>query len=185
MIEMSSAGFLLVLVALLGSVFWVFGRVRQNYRVHGKLTPSVTFLQTGFFVVYALCSFVFLDSRLSQIRADGALFLLSCGLMLVGFTVVILSMPFLGRVSFGGEVGRLRMEGLYRYSRNPQLVGGFLFMLGYASLWPSWQGFAWVAIWLVISPLMVRGEEEHLARVFGKIYLDYCERVPRYIGRIR
>jgi hypothetical protein len=39
-----------------------------------------------------------------------------------------LSMPFLGQRSFGREVGRLRTTGLYRYSRNPQLVRGCFFI---------------------------------------------------------
>lgn len=176
--------YMIILVALLGLAFGVFSRVKRDYKAYGKLTRSVSVLQTGFFVIYALCSYVFLDSRLSQVKVDAWTFPLVCLLMLVGFIVVILSMPFLGKTSFGNEVGKLRADGLYHTSRNPQLVGGFLFIVGYALLWPSWQGYAWAAIWLVVSPLMVRGEEEHLARVFGNEYMEYCARVPRYIGKV-
>ena len=81
-------------------------------------------------------------------------------------------MPFLGRTSFGQDNGSLRTDGLYRYSRNPQLVGGFLLIPGYAMLWPSWQGAAWASLWLAIAQLMVRTEEEHLRHVFGAAYRD-------------
>ena len=64
----------------------------------------------------------------------------------------------------------------------PQLVGGFLFIAGYALLWPSWAGLAWAALWPLIAHLMVRGEEEHLARIFGDEYRDYCAITPRYLG---
>ncbi|MFC2064679.1 methyltransferase family protein [Chloroflexota bacterium] len=91
-------------------------------------------------------------------------------------------MSFPGKQSFGGEVNGLRDNGIYRYSRNLQLVGGFLFICGYAMLWPSLSGSFWAGLWLVISHLMVRGEEIHLKKVFGDEFSAYCERTPRYLG---
>jgi protein-S-isoprenylcysteine O-methyltransferase Ste14 len=134
------------------------------------------------FCVYALCSYVFLDARFSHVNTDGLPFPLAVAFMVIGFLVVVFSMPFLGRRSFGMEIGGLRTSGLYRYSRNPQLVGGFFFMVGYAMLWPSWTGAIWASLWLPIAHLMVRGEEAHLERVFGDEYKDYCVRTPRYLG---
>jgi protein-S-isoprenylcysteine O-methyltransferase Ste14 len=173
---------LLLLAALLAAAFYVFARVRADYRTCGRLTRPVAILQVTYFCVYALCSYIFLDSRLSHIRTDGALFALALILMAIGFLLVLISMPFLGRRSFGYEVGGLRTSGLYRFSRNPQLVGGFFFIIGYVMLWPSWQGAVWASLWLPIMHLMVRGEEEHLEHVFGSQYRDYCTRTPRYLG---
>lgn len=84
-------------------------------------------------------------------HAAGPLLLLALVLMLLGTLAVLFSMLFLGRRSFGQAVGSLRTDGLYRYSRNPQLVGGFLSVAGYALLWPSWPGAAWVCLWPVIG----------------------------------
>ncbi len=173
---------LLLLAALLVAAFLVFARVRVDYRVHGRLSRPVAILQTGFFCVYALASYAFLDSRLSHVNTVGLLFPLALVLMILGFLMVVFSMPFLGQLSFGREVGSLRTDGLYRFSRNPQLVGGFLFIAGYATSWPSWKGALWASMWLVIAHLMVRGEEEHLENVFGDEYRDYCARAPRYLG---
>jgi len=164
---------------------WVFGCVRKDYRTQGKLTRGIAMIQTGYFVYYVLCSYMFLDSHLSQIKTGGLLFLLACVLMVIGFLVVILTMSLLGSRSFGNKIGKLNTSGLYRYSLNPQMIEGFLFILGYALLWPAWQGFAWAAVWLVISSLMVRGEEEHLTREVEKEYQDYCGRVPRYFDLFR
>jgi protein-S-isoprenylcysteine O-methyltransferase Ste14 len=102
--------------------------------------------------------------------------------MIIGFLLVVFSMPFLGKRSFGQEVGSLRTSGLYRYSRNPQLVGGFFFIVGYAMLWLSWNGVLWASLWLLITHLMVRGEETHLEKVFGDEYQNYCVYTPRYLG---
>jgi protein-S-isoprenylcysteine O-methyltransferase Ste14 len=175
-------GSLLLLVALVVAAFFVFARVRLDYRTHGRLSRPIAILQTGFFCVYTLSSYVFLDSRLSQVNMAGLLFPVALVLMIIGFLMVVFSMPFLGRQSFGGEVSSLRTSGLYQYSRNPQLVGGFFFIVGYAMLWPSWTGALWASIWWVIAHLMVRGEEAHLENVFGDEYRDYCARTPRYLG---
>jgi protein-S-isoprenylcysteine O-methyltransferase Ste14 len=175
-------GNLLLLAALLAAAFFVFARVRSDYQLHGRLSRRIAVLQTSYFCVYALCSYVFLDSRLSKVNAAGWLFPPAVIFMLIGFLMVVFSLPFLGHRSFGMEIGGLRTSGLYRYIRNPQLVGGFIFMVGYAMLWPSWTGALWASIWLVIAHLMVRCEETHLENVFGDEYRDYCARTPRFLG---
>lgn len=167
---------------LLLLAYYVFARVRSDYGTHGKLTQLVAILQTGFFFIYALCSYLFLDSRLTSITNDALLLGFAIFLMVAGLLVVLLSMPFLGRRSFGAETGQLHTTGIYRFSRNPQLVGAFLFIIGYILLWLSWTGALWAALWLPISFWMVRGEEEHLAAIFGKEYEQYCRRTPRYLG---
>lgn len=129
--------------------------------------------------MYALCSYFFLDSRLLLVNTTGLFFPLAVTFMLIGLLRAVFSMPFLGRRSFVTEVGGLRTSGLYRYGRNPQLVGGFFFIVGYALLWPSWQAISWASLWLVIAHWMVQCEEPHLEKVFGDDYRAYCARTPR------
>jgi protein-S-isoprenylcysteine O-methyltransferase Ste14 len=171
-----------IAVLLVVLMLYVFDRVREDYRRLGKLSPRIALFQTGFFAVYAVASYAFLDSRLALIHVDAWYFPVAMGLLGFGLAIVLMSMPFLGQKSFGAVVGQLNTSGLYAYSRNPQLVGYLLFVFGYALLWPSWQGLLWAALSLVIASLMVRGEEEHLRKVFGEKYREYCRRVPRFIG---
>jgi protein-S-isoprenylcysteine O-methyltransferase Ste14 len=174
--------YIILALILFLAVIMLFKNVRTDYHVHGRLSSSTAFLKTAYFCIYALCSYLFLDSRPSSVATRSPVFIAALALMGLGAAAVLLSMPALGRRSFGQDVGSLQTTGLYRYSRNPQLVGGFLFILGYAILWPSWHGLLWCALWIPIAHLMVRGEEEHLARVFGQEYTDYCRRTPRYLG---
>ena len=167
---------------LLALAFFVFARVRSDYRTSGHLTRPAAVLQTGFFFVYAFSSYLFLDSRLTAVSATDGLLVLALVLMIAGLSIVLSSMPFLGKRSFGREIGQLHTSGIYQYSRNPQVTGSFVFIIGYILLWPSWTGLIWAVLWLPISWLMVRGEEEHLSKVFGKEYEQYCGRTPRYIG---
>ena len=155
----------------------------QNIREAAKRAGKpVAIIQTAFFAVYAFASYLFLDARLTAISCPGILLPVALLLMAAGLALVLLSMPFLGRRSFGMQTGVLHTSGIYRFSRNPQLVGSFLFIVGYALLWPAWSGLLWAAIWLPVAHLMVRAEEEHLARIFGPQYDEYRRRTPRYIG---
>lgn len=169
-------------VLLLVLMYYVFDRVRSDYRTLGRLSRGVAILQTGYFGVYGVASYAYLDSRLAEIQVKSWYFPVAMALVGFGLAIVVLSMPFLGRRSFGAEVGKLNTGGLYAYSRNPQLVGYILVVFGYASLWPGWQGFLWACMSLVAAHLMVRAEEEHLRKVFGAAYKEYCHHVPRFIG---
>ena len=76
--------------------------------------------------------------------------------------------------------GELTLSGPYRWSRNPQYVGYFLFLLGFAlNDWSLWCLAALLVV-AVSLHLLVLVEEEHLRRVFGEPYAEFCRRVPRY-----
>jgi protein-S-isoprenylcysteine O-methyltransferase Ste14 len=74
------------------------------------------------------------------------------------------------------------MSGPYRVTRNPQLMGGALLIVGYIVLWPSWYALGWLALFAVMTHLMVLTEEEHLRRIHREGYERYCKQVPRYLG---
>lgn len=81
------------------------------------------------------------------------------------------------------DAGKLTKAGPYRWSRNPQYVGWFLFLLGYAlNDWSLWCLAALLAIAISLH-LLVLVEEEHLLGTFGEQYVDFCRQVPRYAGR--
>ena len=44
-----------------------------------------------------------------------------------------------------------------------------------------WYALGWVLIFLVMIHTMVLTEEEHLRNTFGDEYVQYCQRVPRYL----
>ena len=106
-------------------------------------------------------------------------------LIAVGALLSFGSMTRLGlRRSTGLQVGVIIDRGPYRWTRNPQVLFGMAMILGVVCLWPSALALGWLLVSLAIFDAMVRTEEEHLARVHGDAYRDYCRRVPRYLGRI-
>lgn len=101
---LNTAGSILVLVLLAAGAMVVFARVRAVYQSRGVLSRPVAILQTGYFLVYALSSYLLLDSRLSHINVRSGWLTLAILLMIIGFLMVVFSMPFLGKQSFGYEV---------------------------------------------------------------------------------
>lgn len=86
------------------------------------------------------------------------------------------------RESVGIAAG-LRTNGPYRYSRNPQLVGIAIAVVGLLLIVNSrllFLGALPGAAWLVLLP---RAEEPWLRAQFGEAYDAYRRAVPRFLGR--
>jgi protein-S-isoprenylcysteine O-methyltransferase Ste14 len=84
---------------------------------------------------------------------------------------------------FCTDTGKLTITGPYRWSRNPQYVGWFLFLIGFSlNDWSLWCLAALIVIAISLH-LLILVEEEHLHRTFGEQYAEFCRKVPRYASR--
>ena len=106
-------------------------------------------------------------------------------LMVAGLALTVLAMDCFRQFSrwLGHATPGLKTGGLYRYSRNPQFVGYGAFILGAVIAWGEPLGLLGLASYLALAYAVARIEEEHLARIYGQDYRDYCARVPRFLGR--
>jgi protein-S-isoprenylcysteine O-methyltransferase Ste14 len=81
---------------------------------------------------------------------------------------------------------RLVVSGLYRYVRNPMYVAVLALIFGQGLLFGSVTLLEYgLALWLGFFAFVLLYEEPTLRTKFGKEYDDYCERVPRWIPRLR
>lgn len=90
-----------------------------------------------------------------------------------------------GNSSNRQTTGLLTCEGPYAYTRNPRYLGNLLMGLGGCALAGLPQCYWIYAIvwWLIHGPI-VASEEYHLRERFGDAYVDYCKRVPRFLGKL-
>lgn len=168
---------LLLLAAFI--TFRVF--VRRDYRKRGRLSLFSSFLQLLLFFLHGLSAYVYVGS--SQVGGDSPFFILAIILMVTGVALLAFVMITLGMGDVVGlKVAGLKTSGFYRYTRNPQIVTGSLFYIGYAVLWPSWTALVWLGLFWIMLHIMVLTEEEHLRRTFGEDYVRYCDKTPRYFG---
>jgi protein-S-isoprenylcysteine O-methyltransferase Ste14 len=173
--------------SLLVSGYLVFRiLVRRDYLRLGRLSPLVSFLELVVWLLLVIYPnfynpadwwwvwFAKTPTNLLQ-KTLGSL------LVLVGMGLAVTAMTKLGiGKTLGHQVAGLQISGLYRFCRNPQLVGGGLAVLGIAVLWPSVYALGWMLAYGLIGHWMVRAEEEHLHKVHGSAYAQYTRQVPRY-----
>ena len=86
----------------------------------------------------------------------------------------------------GARPSVLQVDGWYARVRHPLLLGVVLILLGEAALFESFAllGYA-LAYWSWLTAFVVLKEEPELRDEFGDAYVAYCQRVRRWIPRVR
>lgn len=174
----------LICYVLLLAFGWLILRrlVPRDYREYGKLTPVITFLQALLFFVYGGFPYLYLSRDWPAVSLPLILHIAGLLLLFGGLASLFYGMFRLGVLrSMGRGTPKLQQSGIYRFTRNPQALACGLYVIGFIILWPSWYALGWALLYFVIIHMMVLTEEEHLQRVYGEEYQEYCKRVPRYI----
>lgn len=73
-------------------------------------------------------------------------------------------------------------KGAYRYSRNPMFIGFFLCFFGIAITCISWVYLVLTLFFIFTTVYLSPFEEAITLGHYGKIYKDYMERTPKWIG---
>lgn len=116
-------------------------------------------------------------------------------LMIPGLALSIWSIIHMKRVGEGNpfdaynhEVAprtkHLMTDGPYKFSRNPMLVGVYIYDIGVLLWLQSWWPIAVFAVEVILLTLQVCSEEKRLEADFGEEYRVYREKVPRYLFRL-
>lgn len=76
---------------------------------------------------------------------------------------------------------RLITDGIFSFSRNPIYVAFAFILIGQFLIFPNWILLIYIgaAIWLFHRQVL--REEEYLKKHYGHEYLEYCNRVRRYL----
>jgi len=155
----------------------------------GKSPIALPFLLLGKVSVFCCWLFFFAGSFNIEMLYDAPFTrFIAFGLVLSGFSILVLGFVFLGKsVSVGllREETTLKTEGIYGITRNPMYLGGFFICAGscFYSIHPV--NFLLCALAVGIHHRIVLKEEQFLEQRFGTRWLDYAQKAPRYIGRIR
>jgi len=184
---MQIVGYMVSAVFLLTGAYLVFHRVvARDYQEKGRLGWLASLLQLGVFFAFFCFPYLYMPKEWAwDWLPNGtwnrlvALTLVSIGMVLAFGTMFWFG---LGR-AFGLTAKGLVTTGLYRYSRNPQMVGGWLMVIGVFFYLPSLYNLGWVGFWAFIGHWMVTNEEVFLRRVYGEEYVLYCKKTPRYLFR--
>ena len=102
-------------------------------------------------------------------------------LILIGHLVVYVCAIRLGFRQVSGAKGELKIDGLFRYSRNPQYMADMGIMIGWVVLSASLNAMLLALPVVAILFLAPFSEEPWLRTIYGKPYTDYCKRVRRFL----
>jgi protein-S-isoprenylcysteine O-methyltransferase Ste14 len=109
---------------------------------------------------------------------------ISLFLWIFGFMLLFIGRFGLGnsfRLGTSKESTNLRVDGIYRFSRNPMYLGVYATVLASVLYTLNPVVLLLAAFVIAVHHKIVLAEEEHMRKVFGQEYVDYCRRVRRYI----
>ena len=173
-------------VILMISGYWLFQvQVRKDYQKKDKLSWVPSLLELLFFAFHASMMYVFIPVAwgfLPPLSSHPLIHTLSLTGIIAGLIIVGASMIPLG---FLGTMGlrspRLKTSGLYHISRNPQVIGYSLILIGYIISYFSLYSIGWFVIFFINIHWMIHVEEEYLKKMYGEEYEKYCRQVPRFL----
>jgi protein-S-isoprenylcysteine O-methyltransferase Ste14 len=123
--------------------------------------------------------------------ATGVQFIVGGLLLLAGLFVMfqtIASFAFFGKGTLApwSPPTHLVVEGMYRYVRNPMILGVVIVLLGEAVTLQSIAIFIWALVVFWINTLyFLLSEEPGLEKRFGEEYRAYKRNVPRWLPRLK
>jgi protein-S-isoprenylcysteine O-methyltransferase Ste14 len=177
----------IIFSVLLGVFSFIVFRivVKRDYEKRSKLSPLSYLLELLVFALHANLVYLALPVKWPNLPAlpdNRYILAIYWTLILSGLLILLISWFKLGTLpSFGIDKNKLTTTGLYRYSRNPQLVGYSVMLVAITIAYFSWLVVAWFVLFIVISAFMVRTEEEFLERKYADEYWKYRNKVRRIL----
>jgi protein-S-isoprenylcysteine O-methyltransferase Ste14 len=140
-----------------------------------KAERIIDTFQTVLFFGLFICS-VFLPLQLGTAWFYVGLAL--CVLGVVFWTIAIVNIVDI-------PLGEPWTKGLYRYSRHPMILAGFLILIGAGIASASWVFLLFSIVYIILSVILAIAEERSCLKKFGATYREYLNKTPRWIGILK
>lgn len=175
--------YLVAAFLLFAAAYLIFRIICQRDYLHkGRLSLFSLLLEVLVFFLWGGFPYLYGPADWPIVHLSLAWEVMGWIILTSGLVVMFTGMAQLGPLRFlGQDASELKSTGLYRLSRNPQIIGCMLYGIGFSILWPSWYALGWLLLFTAIAHMMVITEEVHLLRVFGEAYHRYCMQTPRYL----
>jgi protein-S-isoprenylcysteine O-methyltransferase Ste14 len=158
-------------------------RARKEVPAAGRVSGTTFAIMFAAFVGAGICAVLAaragnwpLPLSMTTARVAGVLVGLS------GLGLIVASrMLFTFRRAWGLDFDKLVTGGVYRWSRNPQVVGWFLMYMGIALYGRSGAALVIACLFLIAFVPWILAEERVLQGRFGEVYTQYRQRTPRFL----
>lgn len=112
-----------------------------------------------------------------KIKTDSYWFYVGLVIYALGIILCLFSVLDFAKPAENG----INLKGLYQLSRNPMYVAYFVYFLGCCLLTQSWLLFAILMVFQLSAHWIILSEERWCIKKFGQEYMDYMNKVRRYI----
>ena len=176
--------YLLSILLLIGfSIVVLRVIVRRDYLRRGHLSIASAALQALVFFLFGGFPAIYLSGDWPISHVILVLRIIGVTSVTIGLGIMFVSILRLGFLRYlGMQSVVLKKTSVYRLTRNPQVLGCLLYVIGFTILWPSLYALGWGLSLTAILHVMVLTEEEHLHNTYGQAYEGYSRNVPRYLG---
>ncbi len=166
--------------------YFVFRKaIKRDYKSLMKLSPISYMLEIMVFGIHANSIYLILPTpwpNIPQLPDSQVVRIVSAIIFTIGVVILFVAWFGLGtKSSLGMDKNKLKTNGVYKFSRNPQLVGYGIMLVSFTILFFSWLTIIWIILYLIASYFMVKSEEEFLEIKYGQEYKEYCISVPRIL----
>jgi len=111
--------------------------------------------------------------------------IIASGLIIMILTIFKFATIGRGTLAPWSPTKKLVISGLYKYVRNPMIIGVFLVLIGESLMVLSIYILSWAVLFFFINTTyFIVFEEPGLKKRFGYEYLEYKQHVRRWIPRI-
>jgi protein-S-isoprenylcysteine O-methyltransferase Ste14 len=173
--------FLIILFG--GGALFLYKKIEQD----GDASINRTLFYISKYSILALWGAMVLQIwgvNISFIEVPLLLKVIGLVLWFYGFALLYIGRFELGssfRLGIPKEHTLLRVDGLFRLSRNPMYIGMYATVVA-SAIYTLNPVIILLGVFVIfIHHSIVLAEENHMQNVFGREYLDYCSRVRRYI----
>jgi protein-S-isoprenylcysteine O-methyltransferase Ste14 len=152
----------------------------------------ITVLKNLFSFILPITVLIIVPIYIEQDFSTTPLNLLLClPFMIAGLTVMFITISSFIRIGKGtlapwSPTKKLVIRGLYRYVRNPMIMGVMSVLIGESIVFWSRSILEWTGIFFLINTIyFIIYEEPDLEQKFGEEYRKYKKNVGRWIPRLK
>jgi protein-S-isoprenylcysteine O-methyltransferase Ste14 len=120
----------------------------------------------------------FIYSIFLPLKLDTAWLYAGLPIFVLGLVMTLMTTYNFAATPLGEPVTR----GIYRISRHPTYLCGFVLYAGIGIACASWVLLLFAVLWIVFLHIAVPAEERFLLEKYGDAYREYMKRTPRWIG---
>jgi len=185
---------LVTVVATPAALFWWF-LIHPFARYWRKIGAPVTYLIGTCAAALVMAAIYLVREPLLRVRFGVNPLLMTLGGILFGAAIYlgarrwphldVATLFGLPEISRSEGSGTLVTDGIYSRVRHPRYLEGGFGIAGTALLTNYMAVYVLLATYFPVIYLVVVLEERELETRFGSAYKEYCEKVPRFVPRLR